>query len=139
MKVKKIIPTRIHGYIDYATGALLSTSPLFFDKVKMESEEEGPERSIKKMKAEQLVPYSMGVISTAYSLFTNYELGAVKKVPMKFHLAADAVSGVFIAVSPWLFGFYKKTWIPFVAIGAMEVAVALFTEREEGELEPIRM
>lgn len=135
MKVKKTIPTRIHGYIDYVTGAVLSTSPLYLNGIKMESKEAGPERSLKRIGAEQMVPYSMGVISTAYSLLTNYELGAVKKIPMKYHLVADAVSGVFLATSPWLFGFYKKTWMPFVAMGAVEVIVALLTDREAKEFE----
>jgi len=137
----KFIPTNVHGYIDYATGAFLSTSPFYLTGVKRKKTKKEQEnqkditdielsKEIKKLQPQQIIPYAMGVASTAYSLFTNYELGAVRKIPMKVHLMIDAASGALMAASPWIFGFYKKTWIPFVAIGVMEIAVALFTKTE---------
>lgn len=145
----KFIPTNIHGYIDYATGAFLSSSPLFMPGVKRKRtgkeiekiENEGVElkKEIKKLKPQQIIPHAMGLASTAYSLFTAYELGAVKKIPMKVHLAIDALNGAFLAASPFIFGFYKKTWIPFVAIGVMELAVALFTQTESSETQELSL
>lgn len=142
----KFIPANVHGYIDYTTGAFLSTSPFYLTEVKRKKNKKEQEsqtdveltKEIKKLQPQQIIPYAMGVASTVYSLFTNYELGAVKKIPMKVHLMIDAASGAFLAASPWIFGFYKKTWIPFVAVGVMEIAVALFTktESEEEVLQP---
>lgn len=124
----KFIPTKIHGYIDYVTATLMSTSPFYVKGIKNENYEGLSETGVRKIDAEQIVPYSLGVLSSAYSLFTNYELGAVKKIPMKVHLKVDALNGAFLALSPFIFKFYKKTWMPFVAVGVMEILVALFTK-----------
>jgi hypothetical protein len=125
--MKRFIPTAVHGILDYMTGLFVSTWPLYMKGLKIDKTEniEG-----KKLGPEQIIPLSMGISAGLYSLFTRYELGAVKKIPMKFHLAFDAVSGVFMAAAPWLFGFHKKTWVPFVALGAFEVSAAMFTKME---------
>jgi hypothetical protein len=138
----RFIPTQVHGMLDYTMGAVLSSGPLYlkgFKKVgrkkNKDDDDSALEEKAKNLTAQEIIPYSMGVASTVYSLFTNYELGAVKKIPMKVHLALDAASGAFLAASPWLFGFAKKVWIPFVAAGVFEIAAALFTKFEEESFE----
>ena len=127
--MKRFIPTAVHGILDYMTGLFVSTWPLYMKGVQKEQD-----ITDKKLHPEQIIPISMGAMAGVYSLLTRYELGAVKAIPMKIHLAADAVSGVFMAAAPWLFGFYKKTWVPFVALGVFEVSAALFTK-----LEPVKV
>ena len=66
-----------------------------------------------------------------YSLLTDYELGAVKLLPMPAHLAMDAASGVLLASSPWVFGFAKegpRYWLPHVAVGMTEMLAAATTK-----------
>ena len=105
---------------------------LFLKGVKRENELGSNQYETKKepLGPEHIIPYAIGVGSTIQSLLTRYELGAIKKIPMKFHLAADAFCGAFMAASPWIFGFHKRTWIPFVAAGVMELGAALFTKLE---------
>jgi hypothetical protein len=58
------------------------------------------------------VPLALGKSAIVYSLCTNYELGAFHLIPMPAHLWLDLLSGIFLAASPWLFGFMKRFTCP---------------------------
>ena len=65
--------------------------------------------------------YVMDVVSSAvftYSLFTKYELGLVKNIPMHIHLILDLVFGVLLAASPWIFGFAADVYKPHFILWA---------------------
>lgn len=109
----RFLTTRIHGVLDYALGALLIALPLAAGLGTG-----GPEG---------WVPMAMGAALLAYSLFTDYELGAVRRIGMPVHLWLDAVGGVLLAASPWLFGFDTRVWAPHLALGLLEVAAASLT------------
>jgi hypothetical protein len=74
------------------------------------------------------VPVVLGLGGLLYSLMTRYELGAVRTIPMSTHLMLDIGSGMFLAASPWLFGFSNEVWMPHVIFGLLEIGTALFTE-----------
>jgi hypothetical protein len=76
---------------------------------------------------ETWVPVVLGAGAIGYSLLTNYELGVSAMFSMRTHLALDMISGFLLAVSPWLFGFSKYIWQPFVVIGLLEIVIALLT------------
>jgi hypothetical protein len=61
---------------------------------------------------------------------TRYELSAAKLIPLKAHLAVDVLSGLLLAVSPWVFGFADVIWWPHMLIGLMEIVVPLITKRD---------
>ena len=84
-------PSRVHGVLDYLVGLLLIAAPKIFGF-------EGTGI------ASQL-PTLMGVATIVYSLLTRYELGLLKVLPFRVHLGIDALAGVLLAASPWLFGF----------------------------------
>lgn len=109
-----IIPTKTHAYIDYLTAGSLLTLPFAFS---------GKSRGV-----ETYLPVLVGAGVLAQSLFTRYELGVKKKMNMKTHLNLDYMTGALMAASPFLFGFRKKTWLPHVAIGLSELAIAYFTK-----------
>jgi hypothetical protein len=110
-----MIPTRIHGYLDYLVGLVLIASPWLFGFA-----DGGPE---------QWIPIVLGVAALAYSLMTNYELGAMRVIPMPVHLMLDAGSGALLAASPWLFGFADDVWAPHLILGLVEIGAALMTSR----------
>ena len=68
------------------------------------------------------------------SMMTNYEGGMLARViSMRMHLMTDMVLGIFLAVSPWLFGFADRganAWLPFVIIGVLEIGTAAMTVPE---------
>lgn len=110
-----IIPTKAHGYIDYATAGSMLALPFLFTK----KENRG---------IETYLPVLMGAGMLVQSFFTKYEPGVKKKLNMGTHLNMDYVSGALLAASPFLFGFRKKSWLPHVALGLSELAIAYFTK-----------
>jgi len=109
----RFIPTRIHGILDYLVGALLIAAPWLFN--------------FDRGGAETWVPVILGAGALVYSLFTDYELGVVRRLGMGTHLGLDAASGVFLAASPWLFGFSEFVFWPHLILGLFEIVAALST------------
>jgi hypothetical protein len=64
------------------------------------------------------------------SLCTDYELGVKKALSMKKHLNLDFAQGALMAASPFLFGFYKRSWVPHLAVGLCELAVASLSKKD---------
>jgi hypothetical protein len=113
------LSTHTHGIMDYAMGGALLFAPELF--------------GFRNGGAASMVPRVMGLAMIKQSLLTDYELGAMKVIPMKAHLAMDMVAGGLLAASPWLFGFShrpRNEWMPHVIAGATEVATALMTQSQ---------
>jgi hypothetical protein len=82
---------------------------------------------------EGITAEAVGGAEAIYSNLTDYELSMKKVVPMKVHLVLDAVGGATLALVPQLTGARrrgKKHWLPHLAIGAMEIGMAAFTQTE---------
>jgi len=109
----RFIPTRVHGFLDYGAGLLLIVAPWLFGFA------DGG--------AETWVPVILGIGAIGYSLFTDYELGLVRTLPMATHLMLDIASGIVLAVSPWIFGFADDVWVPHVILGLLEIGAGLMT------------
>ncbi len=111
----RFIPTRIHGVLDYLVGLLLIASPWLFDFA------DGG--------AQQWIPIILGAGAIVYSLFTDYEMGAIRRLSMPAHLTLDLMSGILLAVSPWLFGFADDVYVPHLVLGLLEIGASLMTKR----------
>jgi hypothetical protein len=112
----KILPTQIHGVLDYLASGVNLAFPRLLGLY------DAPWATI--------VPRIDGVAGVGYSLVTDYELGVLKALPMPAHLALDATKGLFMALSPWLFGFAKngtRYWLPHVLMGTADVVAAVAT------------
>jgi hypothetical protein len=110
----RLLSTKTHGAMDYPSALLLMAAPwvLGFRK-------NGPETWI---------PVGIGATMLAQSLMTDYEFGAVRKVPMKRHLQMDGMAGLLLAASPFLLGFAARACLPHVLLGLAEVGAALTTD-----------
>ena len=109
----RFVPTRVHGVLDYLVGALLVIVPLV--------------ASFPGSGARFWVPAALGAGAVLYALLTDYELGVVRLLPMPAHLLLDALSGVLLAASPWLFGFADRVWAPHLLAGLFEIGAAATT------------
>ena len=115
----RFIPTRVHGILDYVVGVLLIFAPRIFG-----FQNGGPEDRI---------PVMLGIATLIYSLLTRYELGLIKVIPFRVHLTLDFLSGVFLAISPWVFGFSERVWVPHLLVGLFEIGASLMTHRAPSE------
>ena len=111
----RFIPTRVHAVLDYIMGLALIVAPfmLGFDRGG----------------AETWVPVVLGVGMLVYSLCTNYEYGAFKILSVPAHLMLDLLGGLFLAASPWIFGFAEYVYLPHLILGIAEIGAALMTKR----------
>jgi hypothetical protein len=115
----RFIPTSVHGAVDHVVGPTLVLAPTLL--------------RLKGTSPEGIVARAVGGVESAYSNVTDYELSVKNVVPMKVHLALDAVGGATLALVPQLTGARrrgKKHWLPHLAIGAMEIGMAAFTQTE---------
>ena len=110
------ITTKLHGVLDYVTGSVLLAAPALLGLA-----------GTRAGRALRLA----GVGHAAYSLFTDYELGVVKALPMRAHLALDAAGAVGLAASPWLLGTARegsRQWLPHVGFGLYELAAVALSD-----------
>ena len=115
----RFIPTRTHGVLDYAVGALLIVVPYILGFA------DGT--------AAQWVPQALGLVAIGGAMLTDYELGVMRTIPMPVHLGIDIASGVLLALSPWLFGFSDRVFWPHLLVGIMEIGAGLTTQTVPGD------
>ena len=114
----RVIPTKAHGAVDMAIGPALIAAPTF---LRMNGN-----------KGATVPPRVVGAAAMAYALLTDYEFGLKRVLPMRAHLALDAVAGTALAATPFLTRASKKGvrhWLPHAVIGANEVFLALATKK----------
>jgi hypothetical protein len=116
----KLISTYTHGILDYAMAGLLAIAP----------------RALGWRKKTTNLLMADAAILTGYSLLTRYELGAVKRLPMPWHLAIDALGGLLYLVAPWFVPREKQSVKNILMLkGALAVAAALLTETKPRTLD----
>ncbi len=116
----RFIPTKVHGILDYVVGAALIVAPWLFGFAGVGG-------------AAVIIPIVLGAGLIVYSLFTKYEWGPFGFIPMPVHLVFDIVASLFLALSPWIFGFAGEAlnvWLPHVVVGAAVIVVVLFSQTQ---------
>jgi hypothetical protein len=119
MRKVRFIPTSVHGAIDHVVGPALVLAPTLL--------------RLGRTSPEGITAEAVGGAEAIYSNLTDYELSLKNVVPMKLHLALDAVGGADLAIVPQLTGARqrgKKHWLPHLAIGVMEIGLAATTQTE---------
>ncbi|MDQ4140408.1 MAG: SPW repeat protein [Bacteroidota bacterium] len=111
----RIIPTRIHGILDYLVGIILIAAPWVFD--------------FDNGGAETWVPVIVGIMVLLQTIMTDFEVGIIRKIPMVSHLRMDLFIGIFLAASPWIFNFDEVVWEPHVIFGVFSILASLMTRR----------
>jgi hypothetical protein len=115
----RFIPTKVHGAVDHVVGPALVLAPTLL--------------RLGRTSPEGLTARAVGGVEALYSNITDYEMSMKSVVPMRVHLALDAVGGATLALVPQLTGARergKKHWVPLLALGAFEIGMAAFTKTE---------
>jgi hypothetical protein len=110
-----MIPTKVHGFLDYLVGLLLITAPWLF--------------GFAAVSPASLIAIALGTITVFYSLITNYELGIIPLISFKVHLILDLLSGAILFCAPWIFNFSEYVRWPHVTLGLLEIIVVLLSKR----------
>lgn len=79
--------------------------------------------------AAQWVQVIVGVALLLSSILTNYKAGIVKSVSMPTLLRLDIIAGIFLIVSPWIFGFAGRIMWPHIIFGIFEIGAGLMTKK----------
>jgi hypothetical protein len=105
----------MHGVIDYTTAATLLAVPRML--------------GASPMVTRLMTQAAVGTVG--YSMVTRYELSAFKLLPMKGHLALDAMQGLLMCGAPLLFpGESGSVRAALVGIGVFELVVGVLTKPE---------
>jgi hypothetical protein len=110
----KIFSTKAHGVMDYVMSVFLIALPWLFN--------------FARGGAETWVPVIIGAATIVFSLITDYEYSIAKVISMRTHLRLDLFSGMFLAASPWLFGFKEFVFLPHLILGILEIVAVLLSE-----------
>lgn len=113
----KTISTYTHGILDYIIGILLILAPNIFGFVTLN----GPPMTVAR---------AFGVIFIVQALFTNYDLGIFRVIPLRMHLFDDYILSAILAASPWIWGFYAQqgnVWLPHLIIGCVAFVLTSMT------------
>ncbi|MBW3637158.1 MAG: hypothetical protein KY445_11955 [Armatimonadetes bacterium] len=119
--MSKPISRPLHGVLDYGYAAAIAASPELFNF------QDQPSATI--------LCRAMGALTFVTSLCTRYELGAIRVLPFKMHLAADALTGIMSLGAPWLLGFasHERARNTFVGFGVLALVVSSLTQPAEME------
>jgi hypothetical protein len=116
----RFISSRTHTYIGALVGVVLVVAPwlLQFDDVE----------------PAKWSAIGVGLFVLVNELVTTSPSAPLKIVPMRVHVMLDVVTGVFLAVTPWLFGFADEdanAWVPHVVVGVLIAGYALVTDTSD--------
>lgn len=123
----RILSSKVHTIIGLLVGVVLLLAPTLF--------------GFTDSATASMVATYVGIFIIISELVTTSRMSPLKLVPMRVHLVIDYLTGIFLALSPWLFGFSSapaNAWVPHVVVGILVVGYALLTspavESEEAPL-----
>ncbi|MBO0143251.1 hypothetical protein JZX87_18920 [Agrobacterium sp. Ap1] len=108
----RLIPTLVHGVIDYIVGLVVIALPFVLGL----------------QGATRMTLVALGIIAILYSLITDYELGAVRYLRVRFHLLLDIVFAVAMLALPSLLEFPPDLRWPNYLIGVAALVLVATTE-----------
>src|ERR1700710_1283596 len=108
----RFIPTAAHGMADYIVGLIVVALPFYYGWT-------GPSR---------VTFVTLGLLVICYSLLTDYELGLVRVLRIRFHLLLDALFGLAMLAAPALLRLPGETGVPVYVIGALSLLLSVTTK-----------
>ncbi|WCT10248.1 SPW repeat domain-containing protein [Mucilaginibacter jinjuensis] len=109
------ISTKLIGALDYITGIILIASPWLFGYYNISS-------------AALFIPVFLGAMQIIMAIFSNYELGIMKVLPMPLHSFLNGFVGFWLLVSPFLYGFCNIVFWPQVILGILLLMMAIYAK-----------
>lgn len=117
--MRRPITVRMHAMLDYPLAVVLIAVPWIFGF----SDVGG---------AAVALPVIVGALAFGQSLITDWELSVAKIVPLPVHLKLDALAGIVLVSSAFVFGLSGEgtnVWLPQVVAGIGMLNAGLMTQR----------
>jgi hypothetical protein len=110
--IMRFLPTRLHGVLDYVVGLIVIALPIAFAL----------------QGAALLALVGLGAFAIGYSLLTDYELGVVRFLRVRFHLCLDSAFGIAMLLTPTIIGLPPALHLLVYAIGILAIILAGITK-----------
>ena len=108
----RVLPTMIHGVLDYLIGLLVIALPFILDL----------------QVSQKWTLVTIGSLVILYSGLTDYEFGLVRYLRIRFHLLLDAVFGLAMLLTPWLLNFPADARLPNYVLGVLALVLVAITD-----------
>lgn len=108
----RFLPTLIHGMLDYLVGLIVIIMPF----------------ALGLQGVRQWTLVLLGMLVILYSALTDYELGLVRFLRVRFHLLMDALFGIAMLLTPWALNFPADTRWPNYLVGAAALILVAVTD-----------
>jgi hypothetical protein len=113
----KFISSKAHTVIGLIVGIVLVLAPSLFN--------------FNDTAPASMVAIWVGIFILLNELITTSPFSPLKLIPMKAHIVVDVLTGLFLALSPWLFNFADMNepsqWVPHLVVGILTAGYALMT------------
>ena len=122
----RFLSSKVHTIIGLLVGMILLFAPQLF--------------GFSDNQVATMVPIYVGIFIILSELVTTSVISPIKWVPMRIHLVIDYITGAFLALSPWLFGFADEpanVWVPHLIVGILVIGYALVTNPNSESRESI--
>lgn len=120
--MKPFISTAFYGFLKYILALTLIATPwLFkgFDGTKL----------VDISSAALLIPIYIGWLQLIMNIFSDNEASPIRMFPIKMNMVLDVVMGFILFVSPWLYNFKAKAFLPEILFGGLLIFLGLFTKK----------
>ena len=107
----RILPTMLHGMLDYLVGLIVVILPFALGLYGLQ----------------QGALIFLGVLVILYSAVTDYEMGLIRYLRIRFHLFLDALFGLAMLLMPSLLDFPMGARWPNYLIGILALVLVAVT------------
>jgi hypothetical protein len=122
----RVLSSKTHTIIGLLVGVILLFAPQIF--------------AFSDNRTAASLAIGVGAFILLSELVTTSPVSLLKLVPMRVHLVLDYLTGAFLVLSPWLFGFADSAanvWLPHLIVGILVVGYALITNPAVDSKKPV--
>jgi len=130
--MKGFISTKLFGYINYPLAIITMASPWIFCSADGTSFQHVGGAAL-------FFPLMFGWFQVLMAIFSKSKAGMVGIFPIQMHCTLDVISGFVVAVSPFLYGFYPKVFLPHLILGGIIFLLGIYTKNSPLRNQPHQM
>jgi hypothetical protein len=120
--MKPFISTAFYGFLKYILALTLIATPWLFKGF------DGTQL-VNISSAALLIPIYIGWLQLIMNIFSDNEASPIRMFPIQMNMVLDVVMGFILFVSPWLYDFKAKAFLPEILLGGLLIFLGVFTKK----------